>query len=152
MNPEPLDKKGFNYETFCKESMFQVEKEFFHISDLKSACEFYLRYKDKPKLLIEEYPELLYITPTIKHLINDLDNLMTEYAVNKNFIGRKMVESLGIARDINRLTKEIDKNLKRLFKLIRREIKIDFSSLDDYNEWLFKLAFKDVLGDKYEKQ
>jgi len=24
---------------------------------LKSACEFYLRYKDKPELLIKEYPE-----------------------------------------------------------------------------------------------
>ena len=151
MNPEPLKNKVWETRAMFKKNNQYSGEEIFTKEDVKSACEFYLKYKDKPKLLIEEYPELLYITPTIKHLINDLDNLMTEYAVNKNFIGRKMVESLGIARDINRLTKEIDKNLKRLFKLIRREIKIDFSSLDDYNEWLFKLAFKDVLGDENGK-
>ena len=26
--------------------------------DIKSACEFYLRYKDKPELLVKEHPEL----------------------------------------------------------------------------------------------
>jgi len=46
MKPEPLIRKGFSYETFRKESMFQVEKEFFHISDIKSACEFFLQEID----------------------------------------------------------------------------------------------------------
>jgi len=95
MNPEPLDKKGFNYETFCKESMFQVEKEFFHISDLKSACEFYLKYKDKPLSLYEEII----------------------------------------------LSEEEKEELKTLL-----DDCIEQGLYDEYDDWLFKLAFKDVFG------
>ena len=59
--------------------------------DIKSACNFYLRYKDKPKLLIEEQSIFL------KKIMEDLEMIKTD---------------------------------------------------PNYNEWLFKLAFKDVLEEK----
>ena len=68
---------------------------FFVKKYLKSACEFYLRYKDKPTLLLKEHPEYE----------------STEFLV------------------------ELDENFKEDFN--------DF--MKKYNEWLFKLAFKDVL-------
>jgi len=63
---------------------------------IKLACEFYLKYKDKPTLLLKEHPEYE----------------STEFSV------------------------ELDENFKEDFN--------DF--MKKYNEWLFKLAFKDVLG------
>jgi len=58
---------------------------------IKSACDFYLRYKDNPELLIKEYNEFSEIVKR-----NNWDFLE--------------------------------------------------SKIDEYNEWLFKLAFKDVIG------
>jgi len=95
MKPEPLIRKGFSYETFRKESMFQVEKEFFHISDIKSACEFYLRYKDRPDLFEKEQKDLIdYDTWDFRH---------------------------------------------HTFVILKG------NRASEYNLWLFKLAFKDVL-------
>jgi len=112
---------------------------------LKSACEFYLRYKDKPELLVKECPKLLNISPKISELIFDLDSLLIKYSVNTNFIGRKLVESLGIEANIDKLAKTINKKISELFKLIKEEIHVDFTDIDKYNEWLFKLSFKDIL-------
>jgi len=69
---------------------------------IKSACEFYLRYKDNPSLLVKEHPE--YEKEIKKFEIPKFWNVKVEY------------------------------------------------NLADYNEWLFKLAFKDVLGGENEKE
>ena len=62
---------------------------------LKSACEFYLRYKDNPELLINEHPEY------------------------KNKIkGTKRSDLFGLLYD------------------------------SDYQDWLFKIAFKDVMEEE----
>ena len=65
---------------------------------IKSACEFYLRYRNLPSLLISENPEY-------------------EHSLREMMETRKEREKNG------------DENL-------------DF--YDEYNDWLFKLAFKDV--------
>jgi len=74
---------------------------------IKSACEFYLKYKDKPDLLVKRYPEY--------------------------------------KADLTLFTKDVPFAVpfdERLFNPL-------WFDYDRYNEWLFKLAFKDVLkGDK----
>jgi len=71
---------------------------------LKSACEFYLKYKDNPELLAEEHPE--YFSYIYKfEVIGDCKNVLVV-----NF----------------------------------KDILID---ADQYNEWLFKLAFKSVFDE-----
>jgi len=62
---------------------------------LKSACEFYLRYKDKPVLLFKNFPEYKELAIKDKAIIPDLEGKFTWLTL-------------------------------------------------DYNEWLFKLAFKDI--------
>jgi len=74
------------------------------ICHTKSACKFYLRYKDKPELLVKEHPEY-------KKELSE--------TINLNYL------------------KEFPNN-KRAW----------FIALDRYNEWLFKLAFKDVLEEE----
>ena len=71
---------------------------------IKSACEFFLRYKDNPELLIKLCPEIREI----------------EYAGNK--IGDLLDYSYGAWT-------------------------IVWDDLNEYNEWLFKLAFADMFGD-----
>jgi len=66
---------------------------------LKSACKFYLRYKDKPELLIKEHPEYK-------------EELPTYYSDIENSLNWKNWKMMG------------------------------------YNEWLFKLAFKDVFKEE----
>jgi len=72
---------------------------------IKSACEFYLRYKDKPELLIKEHPELK----------SELD---------KNYENYSMA------------------TMKAVFGIYADKVKI---VKEEYNEWLFKLAFKGVM-------
>jgi len=117
---------------------------------VRSACMFYLRYKDKPMLLVEEYPDMLGISPRIKKLTHDLNELLTKYRVNTHFIGRKIVESLGMEEDIKKLRKDVEKLGGKLFELIKQEIKINFLNNKDYNDWLFRLCFKDVFKGKDE--
>ena len=134
MKPEPLDLKAVLEETF--ETLFgdNWRKKRYHSSwhtvayytdsdvyaflldfannimdNIKSACEFWLKYRDKPELLVKEHPEIV--------------------------------------------KKEIQKK-KKVFKFYSEENFIVWGYKDDieYNEWLFKLAFKDVLGDKNDKK
>jgi len=65
---------------------------------IKSACEFFLRYWDRPALFLKDFPEF-----------------------EKEFIKRKFMTEEG----------EFTANL--------------FDEYVEYVEWLFKLAFKDVL-------
>jgi len=82
---------------------------------LKSACEFYLKYKDNPELLIEEQK---------KYYDNLEDNPFL----------------IAIFDTLNR-SKIIDKFDEKEcgWKLYEKE-----KALKEYNDWLFKLAFKDV--------
>jgi len=89
MKPEPLIGKVLDIECGGVEEGFDYE-------DVKSACEFYLKYKDSPKLLMRDFPEY---------------------------------------------KKKVDYFLEGMV--------ITPTAIVKYNEWLFKLAFKDVLkGDK----
>jgi len=67
---------------------------------IKSPCEFYLRYKDKPELLVKEHPKY---------------------------------EKIGIV------------------SYVLQAIEVEKIHQDEYNEWLFKLAFKDVFKNANEK-
>jgi len=66
------------------------------IEEVKSACEFYLRYKDKPELLFNDFPDYKEIANKEKGIKLELDGEYTYVTI-------------------------------------------------EYNEWLFRLAFKDVL-------
>ena len=109
MKPQPLDLEDvhekvfrqikrddvFNRDGLIKATIVVTEDEI--LQRLKSACEFYLKYKDKPLLLWEEEGFLLHelnITKELWDIMGKLDD--KEWTIN------------------------------------------------DYNDWLFKLAFKDV--------
>jgi len=104
MKPQPLDLEKIEEEIidrFNEHQPHELQEELDLIKEvlkqrIKSACEFYLRYKDKPELLVKEHPEY---------------------------------------------KKELSSNLLPLEELSYWEQLI-------YNEWLFKLAFKDVLEEK----
>jgi len=109
--PQPLDNKVYVTWNFFREDQELATEEnlkrikemvsniqlFILFEDIKSACDFYLRYKDKPLLLWEEEGFLLHelnITKELWDIMGKLDD--KEWTIN------------------------------------------------DYNDWLFKLAFKDV--------
>ena len=61
IQPHPLDlKRCFDWaecqDNLTKEDMLEQLKEDIE-TEIKEACEFYLRYKDNPELLIKEHPE-----------------------------------------------------------------------------------------------
>ena len=81
-----------------------IETEVYDLLDeirqrIKSACEFYLRYKDNPELLIKEHPEL-------------------------------------------------KRKCKRLSRWAYESEYKPHSNMAEYNEWLFKLTFRGVFGEK----
>lgn len=78
-------------------------KGYFLFEDIKSACEFYDRYKNYPELLIKEQKELL-----------------------------TKVDKLEEAREFMELIQQFDET-----NSLRQQIQ--------YNNWLFKFTFKDVL-------
>ena len=98
MNPEPLNKQKIKTTLEIKrlkQGSLDNEHRFGSIKwvklrDIKSACDFYLKYKNRAKKFITDFPE---------------------YAEN-------IVLIVGVYADEKRMA--------------------------DYNEWLFKLAFKDV--------
>ncbi|RLJ09843.1 MAG: hypothetical protein DRP15_02180 [Candidatus Aenigmatarchaeota archaeon] len=79
-----------------------IPDPFIRFEDVKSACEFYLRYKDKPELLIKE---------------------QSKYEE----------EATGFIEALSSCGEWFSDDIY--------EIK------NDYNKWLFKLAFKDVIKD-----
>jgi len=84
------------------------------IKRIKSACEFYLRYKDKPGLLIKECPEL------IKKFVKEHD-LMEVFFAKEDILEIKVVDGSIIA-------------------FLKDRTGLSFSK-KEYNDWLFKLAF-----------
>ena len=98
---EPCDEYQCGYHLEDPEDFRSyVSEDCFKVSDVKSACEFYLKYKDKARDLLKDFPKY---------------------------------------------EKEFDRFVKP-FK--GKELPMWFIGAK-YNEWLFKLAFKDVMeGDK----
>ena len=101
VNPEPLNGKyecyGQNlwWDKLAKQRLSTDASEV--LEDVKLACEFYLRYKDNPKLLISEHKK--YYDDVVGNFFRSFDSKTLE----------------------------------------------EYYDIDKYNEWLFKLAFKDVL-------
>jgi len=125
--PEPLkDKKLWTHWTEICEDKEEVHSDnpacVFDFDDVKSACEFYLRYKCSPELLIKEHPEL-------KKELFEFLNAWNERS--------KRLTTLDII-DMDELLEEIKQSIEQG----------DFLSplfpWKEYEEWLFKLAFKDV--------
>ena len=107
MKPQPLDLEGIDekmIEELNKKQPHDLQTEIDIFKQaikqrLKSACEFYLKYKDNPDLLMKEQPEY---------------------------------------------EKETKKFYSKGRKTKHRDI-IGMWHLDEYNEWLFRLAFKGVM-------
>ena len=98
-----------------------IRRVFWHlkknvIEDIKSACEFYLRYKDNPELLIKNFPE--YKIELAKIGLEELEIIQLRYSQFKH---------------------------PRIFIGMPEGAYINLKQVSEYNEWLFKLAFKDVL-------
>ena len=100
MNPKPLDLDAFGIiEQGKKGGVIDSDDRALPIvwcideikQRIKQACEFFMRYKDNPKLLMKEHPEY----------IEDIRKIQNEW----------------------------------------------YNWEEHYNEWLFKLAFKDIFGD-----
>ena len=107
MKPEPLNGKTFTtlkIKSLKPGSLADhhrlLSEKWVRVSDLKSACEFYLKYKNNPIGLWNEYPQ--YRCKRLDYIVD---------ALHKNF-----------------------------------EAPMSFKSryFEEYNAWLFKLAFKDI--------
>ena len=114
--PEPLNGKRLIVDERINGIIYFEE-------DIKSACEFYLRYKDKPESLIKE------------HL---------EYEKVKIWIYKNDPTYVDEAKTIREIIEEIewDNDLGD----------VNIFHMEKYNDWLFKLAFKDVLEEEWKKE
>jgi len=97
---------------------------------IKKACEFYLRYKDNPELFVSHF--------------KGKGNKKIEEELEKEFRRRY---------NYNTKDKELVRQMResKTFWMIVPSYKkrIDTIELNEYNKWLFKLAFKDVFkGEK----
>jgi hypothetical protein len=106
--------------------MWKNMSEWF-IERIKSACEFYLRYKDNPELLIKEHPRLVERVGYDDDLIFEIGNLIR---VRRSITFRKLSSDEIID------SYEFQK-FRNKFPLLCK-----FIIHKKYNEWLFKLAFK----------
>ena len=92
---------------------------FFYPCDVRSACEFFLRYKDNPELLVMKHPEF-----------------------------REELKGLGLNVE---LLESISDSDSEMWFLTRTYTAFKHFDWHKYNEWLFRLAFKDVFdGEKDE--
>jgi len=109
---------------------------------LKSACELYLRYKNRPELLIKEHPEYEKDVENMKWIPNmDFEYCKKLDEKEKKFLGFDKLKQGEIPCNI---CPEYIKENCRKGEFIEND---DF--LDDYDNWLFHLVFKSVLeGDK----
>jgi len=94
---------------------------------IKSACEFCLRYKDNPELLVKEYPEYKEDVKKIEWIPNpDFERCRKD-----EFIEEGKCDSCPVKAECKE--GEFIGN-------------IDF--IKDFNEWLFKLAFRGVWNEE----
>jgi|GEM_PF-2770731 len=135
---------------------------------IKSACEFYLKYKDKPELLLKEHPNL---KEEIERIIQKNEKItQPKWMVLLRHFGMSGgIINYGTAKiiDFYETFEEADEEAREEFKNISEApfpyvwiLKCERTYQDGgiaeshkYNEWLFKLAFKDVLkGDSDEEE
>ncbi|RLF29226.1 MAG: hypothetical protein DRN14_02565 [Thermoplasmata archaeon] len=83
---------------------------------IKKACEFWLRYKDKPELLVKEYPEL-----------------------------KGELRRFGL--DVN-VIESISSKDSEVWVLAKSYTAFKHFDKEKYQEWLFKLAFREVIKDE----
>ena len=132
MEPKPLDLEDVRKEVFkwIVGGPANEAEEFFDFvmcevkQRIKQACEFYLKYKDNPRLLVEDYPEF---EEKIKEM-EWIPNLDFERCAKEEFIEKGNCDICPLK--VRCWEGQIIKN--EYFK-------------ENYNEWLFKLAFKEVL-------
>jgi len=87
------------------------------VERIRKACEFYLRYKDNPELLIKEHP---------KHK-KEIEKI----------IKKEQIQVMNIVVNGILLSRSVD------YDKIERWM----NELSKYNEWLFRLAFRVVFED-----
>jgi len=95
-------------------ALFCIER--FVKQRIKQAVAFYERYKDKPELLVKEYPEL-----------------------------KGELRRFGL--DVN-IIESISSKDSEVWVLAKSYTAFKHFDKEKYQEWLFKLAFKSVLGEK----
>jgi len=93
---------------------------------IKSACEFYLRYKDNPILLLREFPNFMREIETFEGLRLVISNDRKSYTIVIDPVGK---------------TEEEIEEYASMYRYYG-EIGMVEHYLRKYNEWLFKLAFK----------
>ncbi|MHA1225324.1 MAG: hypothetical protein ACTSPV_01110 [Candidatus Hodarchaeales archaeon] len=107
--PQPLDGKKIRVASYTKDFHTKENNLAFFEKDIKSACEFYLRYKDNPNGF--------FYSP-YQNLINSKEMYLLIFELVRYSV---------------------------LSKLPPKKIEELMPKLQKYNEWLFKLTFKDVL-------
>ena len=103
---------------------------------IKSACEFYLRYKDRPDLLTKEHSKysqklILNFNTLCQNCRGELGEVCIKTWVGWDDGDYEYFCSEGCS----------EKYKRHLPKTENEHV----STYDKYNEWLFKLAFKEVL-------
>ena len=115
--PQPLDLEEISKDArenlkFNEAKWVEYTLEFVK-QRIKLACEFWLKYKDKPELLVKEYPEY-----------------------------EEKIKGIGFGW--------FPPFLKRyLIPITGEEYRLE--TWKEYNEWLFKHSFKDVLEEENDK-
>ena len=109
---------------------------------IKKACEFYLRYKDKPDSLAKEHPEYRQIIVlNFNTLCLNCKKELGEVCI-RTWVGWDDGDYDYFCSE--KCAEEYKKHLPKTKNIL-------VPTHEEYNEWLFKLAFKDVF-EKGEKR
>jgi len=133
MKPEPLKEKWevkswkkmidkLGNEQAMRQTKFMIDM----VNDVKSACEFFLKYKDNSELLMKDFPQYRKEIESFKFIQNPYFEECSHGLEEGNCVNC----------------------IFRAFECCSRgEIIENEAFKENYNEWLFKLAFKDVMED-----
>jgi len=109
---------------------------------IKKACEFYLKYKDKPDSLAKEHPEYRQIIVlNFNTLCLNCKKELGEVCI-RTWVGWDDGDYDYFCSE--KCAEEYKKHLPKTKNIL-------VPTHEEYNEWLFKLAFKDVF-EKGEKR
>jgi len=134
MKPEPLDLNETKITKWVKSDLVVKEGDVDRAikmtlsrikQRIKSACEFYLRYKDNPELLIKEHPEYKEEIESFRLIPNPY---FEECSTNEHL-------KEGDCRNCPDFVRE---------NCFKGEMIENLAFKENYNEWLFKLTFKEV--------
>ena len=126
----------FRQETLTENQDRDFEKVFIKIENklkeikqrIRKACEFYLRYKDNPLLLWKEAPEYR-------------KELEKRFGINERWFDELNVNKI---KTVSELYKQFVQRIS--------EINDSLYNQHNYNEWLFKLVFKEVFEDEIKSR